>query len=97
MSARHKLNAAYGAGSLLLAALLGGAAQSGTVFVVALVALLSLDLVAGNIRRKGRSRITPPRRAGAGRRLFHLAFRSSPARLPHVCICSHTPRGRNAR
>jgi len=54
MSARNKLNAAYAAGSLLLAALIGGAAQSGTVFVVALVALLALDLVAGNIRPKRR-------------------------------------------
>ena len=54
MSARHKLNAAYAAGSLLLAALIGGAAQSATVFVVALVALLVLDVVAGNIRTKGR-------------------------------------------
>ena len=53
MSARHKLNAAYAAGSLLLAALIGGAAQSVIVFVVALVALLSLDFVAGNIRQKG--------------------------------------------
>jgi len=54
MSARHKLNAAYAAGSLILAALIGGIAQSGIVFVIALVALLSLDLVAGNIRPKGR-------------------------------------------
>ena len=54
MTARRKLNAAYAAGSLILATLIGGAAQSGTVFVVALVALLSLDLVAGNIRPKGR-------------------------------------------
>ena len=54
MSARHKLNAAYAAGSLIVAALIGGMAQSGTVFVVALAVLLSLDLVAGNIRPKGR-------------------------------------------
>jgi hypothetical protein len=54
MSARHRLNAAYTAGSLLLAALIGGAAQSAIVFVVALVALLILDLLAGNIRPKGR-------------------------------------------
>jgi hypothetical protein len=54
MSARHKLNAAYAAGSLMLAALIGGVAQSVVVFVVALVALLVLDLVAGNIRTKGR-------------------------------------------
>ena len=54
MTARHKLNAAYAAGSLLLAALIGGAAQSGAVFVFALAALLTLDLVAGNIRPKRR-------------------------------------------
>ena len=54
MSARHRLNAAYAAGSLLLAALIGGVAQSATVFVIALVALLILDLIAGNIRPKGR-------------------------------------------
>ena len=54
MSARHKLNAAYAAGSLLLAALIGGATQSVVVFVVALVALLVLDLVADNFRTKGR-------------------------------------------
>ena len=54
MTARHKLNAAYAAGSLLLAALIGGAAQSGPVFVFALVSLLVLDMVAGNIRPKGR-------------------------------------------
>ena len=53
MSARHKLNAAYAAGSLIVAALIGGMAQSGIVFVVSLVALLSLDFVAGNIRPKG--------------------------------------------
>jgi len=54
MSARHKLNAAYATGSLLLAALIGGMAQSMVVFVVALVVLLSLDFVACNIRPKGR-------------------------------------------
>ena len=52
MSARHRLNAAYASGSLSLAALIGGAVQSMTVFVVTLVALLILDLVAGNIRPK---------------------------------------------
>jgi hypothetical protein len=53
-SARHRLNAAYASGSLSLAALIGGAVQSMTVFVVTLVALLILDLVAGNIRPKVR-------------------------------------------
>jgi hypothetical protein len=50
MTARHKLNAAYAAGSLIVAALIGGAAQSTTVFVIALGALLCLNLVAGDIR-----------------------------------------------
>ena len=50
MTARHKLNAAYAAGSLLLAALIGGAAQSAIVFWVALGALLCLNLLAGDIR-----------------------------------------------
>lgn len=49
-SARHKLNAAYAAGSLIVAALIGGAAQSAIVFWVALGALLCLNLVAGDIR-----------------------------------------------
>jgi len=50
MTARHKLNAAYAAGSLFVAALIGGAAQSATVFWLALGALLVLNLVAGDIR-----------------------------------------------
>jgi hypothetical protein len=54
MSARQKLNAAYAAGSLLLTALIGGAAQSAIVFWVALGVLLVLNLVAGDIRPKGR-------------------------------------------
>jgi hypothetical protein len=54
MTARHKLNAAYAAGSLAIAALIGGAAQSAIVFWAALGALLCLNLVAGDIRPKGR-------------------------------------------
>ena len=50
MSARHKLNAAYAAGSLVVASLIGGAAQSATVFWVALGFLLVLNLVTGDIR-----------------------------------------------
>jgi hypothetical protein len=50
MSARHKLNAAYAAGSLVVAALIGGMAQSATVFWVALGFLLALNVVAGDIR-----------------------------------------------
>jgi hypothetical protein len=54
MTARHRLNAAYATGSLIIAALIGGAVQSTTVFVIALGALLCLNLVAGDIRPKGR-------------------------------------------
>ena len=50
MSARRKLNSAYAAGSLVVAALIGGAAQSAIVFWVALGALLVLNLIAGEIR-----------------------------------------------
>jgi hypothetical protein len=50
MTARHKLNAAYAAGSMAVAALIGGAAQSAVVFWVALGALLFLNLLAGDIR-----------------------------------------------
>ncbi|HTK78175.1 MAG TPA: hypothetical protein VL371_23110 [Gemmataceae bacterium] len=52
MTARHKLNAAYAAGSLAIAALIGGAVQSVTVFWMALGALLCLNLLAGDIRPK---------------------------------------------
>jgi hypothetical protein len=50
MTARHKLNAAYAIGSLVVAALIGGAAQSAIIIWVALGALLCLNLVAGDIR-----------------------------------------------
>ena len=50
MTARHKLNAAYAAGSLVVAALIGGAAQSAIVFWVAFGAMLCLNLLAGDIR-----------------------------------------------
>jgi hypothetical protein len=39
---------------LLLATLIGWVAHSAAVFVIALVALLSLDLIAGKVRPKGR-------------------------------------------
>jgi hypothetical protein len=66
MSARHKLNAANAAGSLLLAALIGGAAQSVTVFVIALVALLILDLVAGHPAEKTLRALPRPGAPGRG-------------------------------
>jgi hypothetical protein len=50
MPAREKLNAAYFHGSLALAAAAGWLSSSWTVFLVALVALLVGNLVAGDIR-----------------------------------------------
>jgi len=50
MGARHKLNAAYFNGSLLLAALAGGLADSWAVFAAALALLLGLNLYLGEIR-----------------------------------------------
>jgi hypothetical protein len=54
MPAREKLNAAYFHGSLALAAVLGWACSSWPVFLVALVALLVGNLLAGDIRAGGR-------------------------------------------
>jgi hypothetical protein len=54
MSARHKLNASYGAGALILAAFIGLAAQSWTVFIVAAVVTLGLSVAGGDIRLSGR-------------------------------------------
>jgi hypothetical protein len=56
MGARQKLNAAYFHGSLFLAAVVGGLAQSWPVFFVILAVLLVLNLYAGEIRttRHGR-------------------------------------------
>lgn len=50
MSARNKLNAAHGLGSLIVAALVGALADSIAVFLVTLAALLLADWAAGNIR-----------------------------------------------
>lgn len=50
MSARKKLNAAHGLGSLIVASLVGACADSVAVFLVTLVALLLADWAAGNIR-----------------------------------------------
>jgi hypothetical protein len=43
-------------GSLVVAGLVGLVAQSGLVFVLAFGALLAIDVVAGNIRVRGRGR-----------------------------------------
>jgi hypothetical protein len=49
MSARTQLNAMYGYGSLLLAAVIGGGASSWWVFAVALAVVLSMNVHAGKI------------------------------------------------
>ena len=52
MSARQKLNASYFGGSLLLAAMIGGLAQSWLVFVLALLVLVAINLYLNQIRPK---------------------------------------------
>ncbi len=54
MNARHKLNAAYVNGTLLVAGTLGLVTQSWALFGVALVIGLALDYWAGNIRPSSR-------------------------------------------
>jgi hypothetical protein len=56
MGARQKINAAYLNGCLLAAAVVGAAARSGAVFLVALAALAASCLVGGDIRPRGRRR-----------------------------------------
>ena len=50
MSARKKLNGAYGFGAALAAAFVGAVFQSWWVFGVAWVVFLAMNLQAGNIR-----------------------------------------------
>jgi hypothetical protein len=54
MSARHKLNEAYGAGALVIAGIIGLMAQSWTVFIIAAVIALGLGVIGGSIRLRGR-------------------------------------------
>ena len=56
MSARTKLNAAYFNGCLLLAAIVGAAAQSWAVFLLALAVLVGGCVIGGEIRPAKRSR-----------------------------------------
>ena len=56
MRARQKLNASYFNGSLLLAAAIGGLAQSWPVFFLALRVLLGFNLYLNEIRPAGRDR-----------------------------------------
>ena len=62
MGARHKLNAAYFYGCILVAAALGLAAQSWTLFLVALAVSLGLGVHAGDIRPGPAGRKPGPRR-----------------------------------
>lgn len=52
MPAREKLNGAYAAGSVVLAAILGTVTESGAVFFLALIVLLVLNCISGEIRFK---------------------------------------------
>ena len=56
MGARQKLNQGYFAGSLLLAAFIGGVTQSFLAFLLTLVVLLVLSLQSGDIRPSQRGR-----------------------------------------
>jgi hypothetical protein len=51
MSAKHKLNAAYFSGAVLVASVAGAVTGSWGVFGVALIALLIAAFCAGEIRR----------------------------------------------
>ena len=51
MSAKHKLNAAYFAGCMLLAGLAGHICDSLAVFVLTLVCLIGTSIYGGDIRR----------------------------------------------
>jgi len=51
MSAKHKLNAANWVGAVLVAGLIGGAAGSWAVFLVAVAVLLASGWQSGDIRR----------------------------------------------
>lgn len=53
MGARQKLNEAFVATSVIVAGLIAWAAGSWTVFFVALIFLLALNLIGGDIRLKG--------------------------------------------
>lgn len=55
-SARHKLNAAYIHGSLLIAGLIGAATESWNVFVLAASILTATSVLSGEIRLKQQTR-----------------------------------------
>jgi hypothetical protein len=55
-SARHKLNAAYIHGSLILAGLLGAIGESWNVFILTAAVLTASSALSGEIRFKQQSR-----------------------------------------
>ena len=54
-SARHKLNAAYIHGSLIIAGLIGAIGQSWNVFILVAVVLAATSALSGEIRMKQQS------------------------------------------
>ena len=54
-SARHKLNAAYIHGSLIIAGLIGAIGQSWNVFILVAVVLTATSALSGEIRMKQQS------------------------------------------
>ena len=55
-SARHKLNAAYIHGSLIIAGLLGAIGQSWNVFILTAAVLTATSVLGGEIRLKQQTR-----------------------------------------
>ncbi|MBI1314469.1 hypothetical protein GC176_24515 [bacterium] len=55
-TARHKLNAAYIHGALLIAALLTAVTESWTVFILSASVLTATSILSGEIRLKSRPR-----------------------------------------
>ena len=53
MGARQKLNVAYFNGCLILAAVVGASAESGVVFLLALITLVMGSYASGDIRPGG--------------------------------------------
>jgi hypothetical protein len=55
-SARHKLNAAYIHGSLIIAGLIGAIGQSWNVFILVAAVLTATSVLGGEIRLKQQAR-----------------------------------------
>ncbi len=54
LGARQKLNIAYFNGCLILAAVIGAVAGSGLVFLLALIALVTIGYASGDVRPRRR-------------------------------------------